>query len=541
MKKQILVLILLSISNLLNAQWQWAKQIGGPQLDAGFALIDASNNVYCMGGFESICYFDNDTLYSVGINDIFLAKYDASGNELWTKRIGGNNPSGYTENLKGKVIDKNNNCIYLSGQFYGSLTIDSYTISGSPGSLDMFLAKFDLNGNCLWLKKAGSAAEDLLGTVAVDPSGNVYWTGDFLWTGGMVDTAAVPKGWFFAKFDSTGTLISVSPDFIIGGNISYMTVSNNEIIVTGNSENDTLIVNVNDTLGGPSIVDVFLFKMDLSLNVIWAKRFGGNSSNWDYPGNFEQDANGNIYLVGGFEDSLTIDGTTITDSGKRDMFFAKFESNGNFTWVRQANATGSFLTIANMVKKDNDGLFYIAGSFCGNADFGSFNISTSNSQDFFIARYDENGDCVGVRHFGWSDSRGVDIDGNGDVIVAGVFINTINVGSTSLTSYGGGDMFFAKSDAITGIGGEGRIANNQLIIYANPNAGKCNITVPDDFLHEKNLTLSIYDNTGKLIQKKILEMNDGKIKLSLEAEARGVYNVTLSNRKKKYDGKIAFE
>src|SRR6185295_4815867 len=111
------------------------------------------------------------------------------------------------------------------------------------------------------------------------------------------------------------------------------------------------------------------------------------------------------------------------------------------------------------------------------------------------------------------------------------FVNTVNIGSTSLTSHGNLDMFFAKTDAITGIGGEGRASQNQLIIYANPSKGTCNITVPDDFLHEKNLTLSIYDNTGKLIQQKKLEMNDGKIKLNLEAEAKGIYNVSLNNGK----------
>jgi hypothetical protein len=65
--------------------------------------------------------------------------------------------------------------------------------------------------------------------------------------------------------------------------------------------------------------------------------------------------------------------------------------------------------------------------------------------------------------------------------------------------------------------------------------------VPDEFLHEKNLVLSIFDNTDKLIQQKTLEMNEGKIKVSLEAEAKGIYNVTLSNGKKSYGGKIVFE
>jgi len=60
-------------------------------------------------------------------------------------------------------------------------------------------------------------------------------------------------------------------------------------------------------------------------------------------------------------------------------------------------------------------------------------------------------------------------------------------------------------------------------------------------VNETNLVLSIYDNAGKLIQQKTLEMNDGNIKLNLEQEAKGVYNVVLSNKKKSYNGKIVFE
>ncbi|MFN8235151.1 MAG: T9SS type A sorting domain-containing protein [Bacteroidia bacterium] len=60
-------------------------------------------------------------------------------------------------------------------------------------------------------------------------------------------------------------------------------------------------------------------------------------------------------------------------------------------------------------------------------------------------------------------------------------------------------------------------------------------------MNEKYLTLSIFNNAGKLIQQKTLQMNEGNIKLNLEQEAKGVYNVVLSNNKKSYNGKIVFE
>ena len=103
-------------------------------------------------------------------------------------------------------------------------------------------------------------------------------------------------------------------------------------------------------------------------------------------------------------------------------------------------------------------------------------------------------------------------------------------------------MFIAKIDAVTGFDGELKsFENNSLLIYANPNTGKCNIIVPDEFVNEQNLVLGIFSITGQLIRQQKLVMSEDKIFLDLEAEAKGIYTATLSNGKKTYTGKIIFE
>ncbi|GAB4291504.1 MAG: hypothetical protein Kow0068_16780 [Marinilabiliales bacterium] len=109
-------------------------------------------------------------------------------------------------------------------------------------------------------------------------------------------------------------------------------------------------------------------------------------------------------------------------------------------------------------------------------------------------------------------------------------------------SQGYEDFLIAKLDTTTGSNEENiKTYPTQLIIYANPNNGKCNIKIPEDFINEQNLTLYIYDNSGKLLQQTKFEMNEEEIKLNIEKEAKGVYNVVLSNGKKVYKGKIVFE
>ena len=83
--------------------------------------------------------------------------------------------------------------------------------------------------------------------------------------------------------------------------------------------------------------------------------------------------------------------------------------------------------------------------------------------------------------------------------------------------------------------------SNQLFIYANQTTGKCNITIPDEFQNEKHLILYIYENSGKLIQQQSIETDSEKFRMNLEEEAKGIYNIVLSNCKKNYNGKIIFE
>ena len=548
MKKQILIIVIfIFITKLsLGQDWLWAKQIGSSSGVKGGARIDANNNIYCSGNFNTNCYFDHDTLNALGCNDVFLAKFDANGNELWAKRIGGNNPSNFFEWFGGSVIDNNNACIYFSGRFYGSLTIDGHTVNSS-GGMDMFLAKFDLSGNCLWLKRAGSGGDDNSGMLCLDGLGNLYTTGQ-LSNNGTFDTINLPKGIFLAKLGPNGNILWARNEISGGDPITSaytIRIINNNIIMSGVAGNYTIIIGTTPLIS-TNQVDGFIAKLDLSGNCIKAKRFNGHLPN--YACDFVTDINNNIYLSGIFEDTLIIDNTTLTNTnGSWEMYFCKFDSAFNLKWIRQSYSTGINGAHANGVIKDSEGKFYLSGYFSGNATFGTFNISSSVTKDMFIARYDENGNCIGIRHFGEAEAGSIatgsiSIDSNGDLIVGGDFKNTINIGNTALTSYGNQDMFFAKATPITGIVGPPQNkTNNQLLIYANPTTGKCTITVPVEFLNETDLTLSIFNNSGKLIQQQKLEMNEGKIKLDLDAEAKGIYTAVLSNGKKSYTGKIVFE
>ena len=134
-----------------------------------------------------------------------------------------------------------------------------------------------------------------------------------------------------------------------------------------------------------------------------------------------------------------------------------------------------------------------------------------------------------------------------NIYMTGVFPLTssisanLSIGTNTFTNYGWEDIVFAKHDMITGIPNEERVMNSTLVIYSNPNKGSFRLKIPDDFKAEQQLTLCIFDNSGKLIRQQQLNMNDETLKLDVYGEAKGIYNVTLSNKKKSYSGKMIVE
>ena len=158
----------------------WANNIGGAFFDyASSIATDDSGHIYITGCFKDIADFDPGigiaSLSASGINDIFLAAYDTSGEYIWAKQIGlaGDN-SGI--NL---ITDSIGN-IYFTGYFADSVNFDpglpTYFIK-SKGGLDMFIAKFDHDGNFIWVETAGGSTEDNGLAVCLASSNYIYCAG----------------------------------------------------------------------------------------------------------------------------------------------------------------------------------------------------------------------------------------------------------------------------------------------------------------------------------------------------------------------------
>jgi len=155
-----------------SGNWLWAKQAGGTSPDYGWGIaIDSSGNSYVTGYFEGTASFGTTNLTSSGVQDIFIAKLDSSGNWLWVKQAGGNNwDVGF-----GIATDSSGNS-YITGLFAEFASFGSTTLTSS-GQDDIFVAKLDNNGNWLWVKQAGGISSDEGFAITTDSSENSYVTG----------------------------------------------------------------------------------------------------------------------------------------------------------------------------------------------------------------------------------------------------------------------------------------------------------------------------------------------------------------------------
>jgi hypothetical protein len=541
MKKLILILLYIISYNFTSAQVQWAKQIHSNSNsfnEWGNIISDGDNN-YMIGKFGSKLYLPNDTLYAIGMSEIFIAKFDSNGNNLWSKTI--IDPSNTTEHGEYgyAAFDSVNQCIYLSGHF-----VNQITFPGLPtlfGYLDIFLAKMDLNGNFIWAKKAGGfGLSNDRAQVYVNPFGKIYLTAQST-DSCYYDNFHIGPGGAIVTYDTDGNCLSAEVKYnydIVNQNFVFLDFIGKDIIYYGEYITNTFTL---DTVSFNSMgeYDAFIARADSVGKIKWVHKI--KSSSRETVDKITINRNNDIIVTCAMENSLNFVGNLLSASGY-DILLATLNENGNLKWVKKFNINSNTLSAGLGLNIGSNQNIVLTGYFNGTANFGNLQmISSSSVYDMFLAKFDTSGNCLSTFNFGKAAATSLTMDNNNNIYVGGGFFDNVTIGPINLNMLGyNSDIFLAKFDSNTG--NNTRIApNNTLLIYANPNKGTCNITIPDDLKSSPNLTLMIYNAQGSLIQKQQIQQLQDKIKLSLDAEARGMYNVSLGDGYKMYYGKIVFE
>jgi hypothetical protein len=311
-----------------DGTWQWAVQAGSPtgglqHNDFGTGIsVDAANNTYVCGTFKRTIDFGDASLVSAGSSDIFVAKYNSSGEFRWAKRAGGK----AGDIAKAISVDASGNS-YVTGGFQGTADFGDTTLV-SKGNDDIFIAKYNSAGGLEWIHQAGGTTTDHGAGIGLDASNNVYICG-------ALNSA-------FANFGDT-TLKAASQ----GSNI-------------------------------------FLAKCNSAGEFIWvrlsADRFHGNVQSLGV------DPSGNFFITGYYAGLAVFSGAELstTTDADRNIFIVKYNAAGEVQLAQ--NIVGAERTEGHGVGVDKSGKAFITGVFRDTVKFSDTTLTTNNVPAMFVAK-----------------------------------------------------------------------------------------------------------------------------------------------------------
>ncbi|MFY0625914.1 MAG: leucine-rich repeat domain-containing protein [Reichenbachiella sp.] len=426
--------------------WVWAKNGGSSSPESsGDVAVDAIGNIYVTGSFAGTADFDTESLTSLGGNDIYVVKYDNDGNILWAQRGGGSS----TDHAYGIEVDNLGN-VYVAGYFAETGFFGAEQII-SEGARDVFVAKYDTDGNLLWVRSGGGSGNDYGYDLALDNMNNVYVTGSITnnVTFGTenLDVSGENNNIFIVKYNNNGD-VQWANDY---GGVPNENANSIEIDNTGNIYLTGKFSGTSDfggiSLGALGSNDIFTAKYDSLGNLVWVK--SGGSTGSDDGNSVGIDISGNVYTLGEYNAAGNFGGNALTSFGGNDIVLAKYDTNGNLSWVKgigdSSGDTGYDLVI------DNVGSVIITGSFGGTVDFGGSSLTASGTSDVYAAKYDTEGNLDWVYQGGGPETEigyGITLDGQGFAYLTGthnsVAATPAIFGEASLVSSGGSDVFVAK-------------------------------------------------------------------------------------------------
>ena len=277
------------------------------------------NDVYATGFYSGNATFTNSTLINnepaSGDWDIFITKLNDMGADVWIATAGGNGlDKGYDI-----LVDDNDN-IYTTGYFR-----DTANFSGiqkiSNGIQDLYIAKYDSNGNVVWVNTYGGTGFDMGGRLTIDNNANLYTMGRFNNTVsfGSNSLTATGSDVFIAKTSPSGSLFWTKAVSGMGNDeeaeIQYIDGKVNFIATTAGTV--TLNSLSQTQLGG---LDMCFGTIDTTGTDLWLKLYGGSS---------DDEANGivchdqNIYFSGNFKTTANFDTYPLVSQGQWDMVVGK--------------------------------------------------------------------------------------------------------------------------------------------------------------------------------------------------------------------------
>lgn len=419
MKKILFSFIFLLVFSCCFCQETFKKTFGGTLADDAHAIAQTYDGGYVIAG---------DTYsFGSGKSDVYIVKFDSTGNVLWNKTYGGNdydhayaiietNDSGYavtgvsggnTNYLLVLKLDRDGNFEWskyftantrnggnvIRQTYDGGLLICGYTSTNNNGSYG-YLVKTDNKGNLQWSKKVfdRSFYPEIKDLVKTKDSGYA-----------MIANFPSPSYYdiYLIKTDSAANFKWAKS--IIG--------KSNELPSTLKETSDKGFIIGGSTFSFSNSWEMFAIKTDSAGNLQWSKNIGTGPGAGALKSQFVNsviETKDKGFLFAGTTDSSV--------TGKTSPYIVKTDSNGNLQWTKVLHFDNPISAISGIkMIRSKDGGFAAASS-----------IYTGTADDILLFKFDSTFNICG------------DYSEEGTATENGKMANqVVNITSANTTSFSG--------------------------------------------------------------------------------------------------------
>jgi hypothetical protein len=368
-----------------NGNELWTRQFGTPGADRAAAVATDATGIYVAG-------------VMVGASDLdaFVRKYDLSGDELWTRQFG--SVSFGTDQALAIAADTTG--VYVAGTVAFSLPGQT-----SADSANAFVRKYDPDGVEIWTRQFTSGGQDQALGIAVNAAG-VFVVGA---VGGALpgQTSAGDSDAFVRRYDFNGLALGTHQFGSPGADRALAVASGPSAVHVAGV--------VTGTLPGQQaegLPDAFLRTLDPATNTeLWTRQFGTVSPQRDIARGVA--VHGDVYVAGSYG---LVWPPHATASG---AFLRAYSDSGMLHWSRTITEGLGVAQGAFAVAADESGV-YVVGTVAGSLD----GASTAGSADAFVRKYDRTGHVLWTHLIGGASGsdfgRGVAVDDSGVYVVGSI-------------------------------------------------------------------------------------------------------------------------
>lgn len=410
----------------------WARSGSVSNSSSASSVTSDGTNVVITGTFPTSVNFSGSVLNSAGGSDVFVVKYNSTGEVVWTKRIGNN----FADNVCSVVCDASGNII-IAGDFSGTVDFGGTSLTAS-GSTDFYIAKYSPAGTLIWAKRGGGTGISFCSgkSLWLDSGGNVFLLGQCS-TSVTFDAIVVTKTGtgnmaVTAKFASTsGAALwakGYSCQSITARSLSGTPAG--DPVLAGSFEGDVTFGGTTFTSQG---IDAFLVKLNNGSGATtWAKQFSGPSG--DSIEAICADAGG-VWATGNYSSTQGVGGAVLsyfdgTPNNSGGLFIARYDNNGNFLKAFTPMLTGFGYTIdkGSAIHTDASGNVFVTGNLTtGTASFVPGAFLGGNANMYFIAALNSSGVTRWAQRASGATptfGTGAAADSSGHVIICGAYHGT---------------------------------------------------------------------------------------------------------------------